>query len=61
MMRISEVIIDPNTVYVNKEFRLKIKIFSEYLLKEKFVTEDNKEIITEKGENIVTEWGIIDE
>ena len=39
----------------------KVKVDSEYLLRQKFVTEDNIEIVTENGENIVTEWGISDE
>lgn len=61
MIRISEIIVEPSTVYVDQEFRLKVKVDSEYLLRQKFVTEDNIEIVTENGENIVTEWGISDE
>lgn len=61
MLRISEIIVEPSKIYVNQEFKLKIKIDSEYLLRQKFVTENNIEIIAENGENIVTEWGISDE
>lgn len=61
MLRISEIIVEPSKIYVNQEFKLKIKIDSEYLLRQKFVTENDVELTTENGESIVTEWGISDE
>lgn len=61
MLRISEIIVEPSKVYVNQEFKLKVKVDSPYLLQKKFITENNIELITENSENVVTEWGISDE
>ena len=61
MLRISEIIIEPSIVYTNQEFKIKVKVDNEELLRQKFVTEDNIELITEDGENIVTERRVNDE
>lgn len=55
--KIREINMDPSKIYTDMGFKIKIKIESEYLLQKKFVTENNIDIITENGENIVTEWG----
>lgn len=60
-MKIVEIISEPSKIYTCDKFKLKVKVDSPYLLQKKFITENNIELITENGENVVTEWGIIDE
>lgn len=54
---ITDFIIEPSVVDVNKSFRVKIKVKDIYLSKKIFITENEIPIITEDGKLIRTEWG----
>lgn len=57
MVRITEKILEPSTIYVNDRFTLKIKVDDYYLKKRVFVTEDGRKVMTEDDKDIRTEWG----
>ena len=57
MARIKEIIIEPNKIYINSLFKLKVKVEDYYAKARCLISEDGKAIITEDNKNIRTEWG----
>ena len=52
MIKIKEVVIEPNKIFINDVFKLKLKIQSDRLLK----SENSKTIISENNKKILLEW-----
>lgn len=57
MVKIQEVIVEPEKVSVGSIFKLKVRVIDSYLNKKKIISENRKIITTEDGKNIRTEWG----
>lgn len=57
MARITEIIVEPSTIYIQDRFKIKVKVEDYFTTKRVLITEDNKPIITENDKLIRTEWG----
>ncbi len=57
MSKIQEIIVEPNKIIVSSTFKLKVRVIDSYLSKQKIISENNKNIITEEGKELGTEWG----
>ena len=57
MSKIQEVIVEPNKIEVGSTFKLKVRVIDSYIKKQKIISENKKNIITEDEEKIRTEWG----
>ncbi len=57
MSKIQEIIVEPNKIIVGSTFKLKVRVIDSYLSKQKIISENNKNIITEEGKELGTEWG----
>ena len=57
MARITEIIVEPSTIYIQDRFKIKVKVDDYYKTKRVLITEDGHPIITEDGNLIRTEWG----
>lgn len=58
MSNIVERILEPAKIYAGSSFRLKLKVKDGSLLYRQIVSEDNQVLITEDGEQIITEWSV---
>ncbi len=52
MIKIKELIVEPSKLYVNKMFKIKIKVQTDKLL----IAENSKTIIAENDKKILLEW-----
>lgn len=52
MIRIKEMVFEPSKIYVNDNFKLKVRIRSDRLL----TLENGKNIISENNKKILLEW-----
>lgn len=57
MSRILELTIQPNLVYTNQQFLVKVKVQDDYEVKQKIITESGNTLITEDSNILRTEWG----
>lgn len=61
MSKITQILLEPNKIYVGSNFKIKVKVEDDYFYRKKIVSEDNLILVTENGEQIRTEWGINNE
>ena len=57
MSRILELTIQPNLVYTNQQFLVKVKVQDDFKIKENLITESGDTLITEDSNILRTEWG----
>lgn len=55
--KIQEISVEPNKIYTDSSFKIRIKIEDYYLKKRRLIGEDGKQLITEDNKKIRTEWG----
>lgn len=55
--RITEILVEPATIYQKDRFKIKIKVEDPYIASSSIITEDNNQIITEDNNKLRTEWG----
>lgn len=55
-IRIIEKISEPSIIYAGSTFKLKIKVVDDILQRKYITSENNKQLITEDGKKIITEW-----
>lgn len=54
---IIELLVEPNQIYVNKTFKLKIKVKDISKEKKYISTESSKNIVSEDNKILIAEWG----
>lgn len=54
---IIELLVEPNQIYVNKTFKLKIKVKDISKEKKYISTESSKNIVSEDNRILIAEWG----
>lgn len=54
---IIELLVEPNQIYVNKTFKIKIKVKDISKEKKYISTESSKNIVSEDNKILIAEWG----
>ena len=55
--KILEINVEPLKIFTEDVFKVRIKVDSSFLSKSNIISEDNKNLITEQGDRIISEWG----